>query len=63
MKIKLIRSDEVVITHKEYMELLDKSIKLSRISMFRVNNCQVSNCAILNGTCPLLNKIMNSKKE
>lgn len=62
MKIKLIRSDEVVITRKEYLELLERSIEFKR-TYFRVSNCQVSNCAMLNGRCPLLNKIMDSKKE
>lgn len=63
MKIKLIRNNEMVISRKEYIELLDKSIKLHRTSMFRVNDCRIPNCAILNGKCPLLNKCMNPKKE
>lgn len=62
MKLKLIKDNEVVITRKEYLELLERSIEFKR-TYFRVSKCQVSNCAILNGSCPLLNKIMDSKKE
>lgn len=63
MKLKFIRDDEVVITHKEYMELLDRSIELKRTFHVSSEKCQVSSCAILKGTCPLLSKFMNSKKK
>lgn len=52
----------MVISCKEYGELLEASIKLKR-TIFRVQECRVSHCAILNGKCPLFAKYMNSHYE